>query len=938
MAAGRLRSSRLARPTCVAATAVAVAAVLALSGALGVVEHRLADLRFGALQRPATGDVVLVEIDAKSLRALETWPWPRRYHATVLENLLAAGASRVAFDVDFSSLSAAEDDRRFAQALAQASPPVILPAFKQRVHGTDSETLVLTEPAEPFRPLVELASVNVRPAKDGLVRRIAISEPWKNGTLPSIAALLAGVETESADSFGIDYGISLDGIASLSFVDVLRGTFDASLVRGRKVLIGASAIELGDILPVPVHRALSGVRVHALAYQSLAQGRAVQPLDTAARLAILVCLALILAPVFARASWRTGLAALVAAAAAVAGLAFAAYAVFALMVDVAAPLVLLALLFVGALIGRVDNQAVRLLLQDLRLRRANALMRGVVESSFDGIVTFDEANQVVTANASACQIFRANGHGLAGRALAEILPDVRRGEIDGMRRSGGHLRLEARGLDGSAVPVEIAVSEMSGQPDSMLIAVVRDVTERKRQETLLRHQASHDLLTDLPNRLALTRAIERALVRAGEVSAPAALLLLDLDRFKEINDTLGHNVGDALLVDVARRLKQAAGDGNSIARLGGDEFAVLLAPPTTVERARAVADRMVKTLRSPYRINGLSLEMGASIGIALYPDHAHDCRRLLQSADIAMYMAKRDQSGVAVYDAARDRNSVRNLAMTGQLRQAIADRQISFQFQAKVDLATGKACGAEALARWEHGEIGFVPPEEFVALAETTGQIEPLTRLALDSALAELSAWRNEGHDIGVAVNLSARSVHDMALPKLVESRLAESGLDPARLTLEITESAVMQDSETAVRVLERLRDLGVRLSIDDFGTGYSSLAYIHRLPLTEIKIDKSFVERMTECERDRAIVRSTIALAHDLGLAVVAEGIETLAHREMIASFGCDVGQGYLFSTPLPGEAFVAWLDQSPWPKTGLVAGRSALERRSGLAAIGTR
>ena len=421
----------------------------------------------------------------------------------------------------------------------------------------------------------------------------------------------------------------------------------------------------------------------------------------------------------------------------------------------------------------------------------------------------------------------------------------------------------------------------------------------------LRRQALHDALTDLPNRTLLQRRAERGL-RGGELGA---ILLIDLDRFKEVNDTLGHNHGDELLIEVAGRLRAALRRGDTLARLGGDEFAVLL--PDLPHRAAAaeLAGRLRDALRRPFALRGVAVELEASVGVALYPEHGTDFGTLVQRADVAMYDAKRGHSGVETYAAERDPYSADRLGLLAELRRAIEEDELVLHYQPKIALGSGAVTGVEALVRWQHPTRGLLSPAEFVPLAERTGAIADLTRWVLDTALAQCRAWRDEGFDVPVAVNLAAANIVDIALPAAVGELLAKHGVPGSRLECEISEHTVMADPVRATEVLARLRALGVRLSLDDFGTGHSSLAYLKRLPLDEVKIDRSFVSGMAGDENDAVIVRSTIDLARNLGLAVVAEGVEDAETLRGLAELRCDTAQGFHVSRPLPAERVGDWL-----------------------------
>jgi diguanylate cyclase len=434
-------------------------------------------------------------------------------------------------------------------------------------------------------------------------------------------------------------------------------------------------------------------------------------------------------------------------------------------------------------------------------------------------------------------------------------------------------------------------------------------TERQADEN--QHQALHDGLTGLPNRTLLHDRTAQTIHQADRELVPAGLLLLDLDRFKEVNDTLGHHYGDQLLVQVGQRLQAALRQVDTVARLGGDEFAVLLPRVETGEGAVAVARKLQAALQEPFLLEGLSLEVEASIGLAIYPEHGNDPDELLQHADIAMYVAKETHAGFVLFDPRQDQHSPRRLALLGELRRAIDQQQLLLHYQPKVDAHTGQVLGVEALVRWQHPTHGLIPPGEFIPLAERTGLITPLTHYVLDAALRQCNAWRQAGHELAVAVNVSARRLLDLEFPDEVAGLLARWEVPARLLVVEITESTIMADPTHAIQILGRLNARGVEVSIDDFGTGYSSMAYLKSLPVHELKVDRSFVSKMTSNPSDAVIVRSTVDLGRNLGLRVVAEGVEDSVTLQELDALGCDVVQGYYISRPVPADDLISWLEQ---------------------------
>ena len=480
-----------------------------------------------------------------------------------------------------------------------------------------------------------------------------------------------------------------------------------------------------------------------------------------------------------------------------------------------------------------------------------------------------------------------------------------------------------RHADGSWRTLDMRATNRLGDPAvSGVILTGRDITVRAEMEEALQRQALHDALTGLPNRTLLLDRLGQALLAARREGALLALLLLDLDHFKEVNDTFGHHVGDALLVEVAARVQGALRASDTVARLGGDEFAALL-PGDDAAGATRAALSILAALDAPLTVEGHAFRVAGSAGIALYPEHGADTATLLRRADVAMYLAKRAHSGHAVYDAARDAHSPERVARVAALRDAIERGGLILHYQPKVDPRTGRLAWVEALVRWPHPDLapdratgtpGLLPPDEFIPLAEQTGLIGPLTRWVLDAALRQVGAWGRTGLPLGVEVNLSAWDLHDPELPAVIAERLAAHGVAPARLRLELTEGTLMADAARSLAVLSRIAATGVGIAVDDFGTGYSSLAYLKRLPVDELKIDRSFVTALATDEADAAIVASTIGLGHSLGLRVTAEGVEDRATWERLAALGCDLAQGYYIARPLPSEEFGPWLDASPW------------------------
>ena len=558
------------------------------------------------------------------------------------------------------------------------------------------------------------------------------------------------------------------------------------------------------------------------------------------------------------------------------------------------------------------------------LRDSEAGTQAVLDNVADGIVTVSERGLIESLNRSARALFGYSQDDVNGQPLAFVLaPDSRaafrgfgtvpREQLaEGGRRSRATETLGQR-RDGSTFPMEVEHGEIKLDDQVLTLAFVRDISERKAYTEGLEHQALHDSLTGLANRTLFGEHVLRAIASAKRTNEPRAVLVMDLDGFKQVNDTLGHDQGDALLKQVGERLVAALRETDTIARLGGDEFAILPGDATDLAAAAAIALKIQRTCAAGFKVNGEVVHVSASIGIALYPEHGKTTAELLRRADVAMYVAKRSGSGHAMCDEAQEKQTAHQLALLIDLRLCIAREELVLHYQPKIDLESREIYGVEALLRWRHPVQGLLQPDSFMPEVERTELIGPVTRWVLNEALRQQRTWRDEGVDLTMAVNISARSLGPSSdLPDTVAELTEIWETPPDRLTLELTEGALVEAA--APGILARLHDMGQSLSIDDFGTGYSSLAYLQRLPVDELKIDRSFVMGLSAASDDAVIVRSTIELAHNLGLSVVAEGVEGELSMDVLVAYGCDSAQGYFFSRPCPAEELGAWLTESPF------------------------
>jgi diguanylate cyclase (GGDEF)-like protein/PAS domain S-box-containing protein len=557
---------------------------------------------------------------------------------------------------------------------------------------------------------------------------------------------------------------------------------------------------------------------------------------------------------------------------------------------------------------------------------ALARFEATFTSALTGMLLMDLDGRIIDSNPAIQKLLGYSHSELDKRRTSEFVhPDDRhaarssylRMVADGERS----LRMEHRFVDrdGEVLWVDASASVVrdSNGDKSFAITMIQDVTQGKKAEAALlsqaalnEHQALHDALTGLPNRTLFRSRVDQAVEAAGRARSRAAVLVLDLDGFKEVNDSLGHAAGDDLLVEVGRRLKGALRTSDTVARLGGDEFGVLLPHGSLPDEVVRAVERMQAAI-DPITLQGRSLSLEASIGIALYPDDGQDVETLLRCADGAMYHAKEEKSGWAFYDSSCIRQDTGRLTLMGELRRALERRELVLYYQPKAVLADGKVHAVEALLRWNHPVRGLVSPDDFIPMAEQTGVIKPLTLYVICEALRQCRSWQDDGLRLAIAVNLSARNLVDTEFPTHVAALLKRWDVDSGLLEFELTESAMLADPARTKLILEHLSAMGIRLSIDDFGTGYSSLAYLKRLPVSEIKVDRSFVMNMQQDEDDATIVRSTIDLARNLGLDVVAEGVESEQVWNRLKALGCTAAQGYYLSRPVPAPELQTWLAQ---------------------------
>jgi diguanylate cyclase (GGDEF)-like protein/PAS domain S-box-containing protein len=560
-----------------------------------------------------------------------------------------------------------------------------------------------------------------------------------------------------------------------------------------------------------------------------------------------------------------------------------------------------------------------------RLRDREARLEAILDNAADAIITVDAHGILVSANAATARLFGYPPPHLDGLSFSALVPT---GATGPGRDAGAELArlatappeecvLEGRNACGDAVPLSISVAPVLMGREAIFVCILRDLTEQQRSQERIYRLAHHDALTGLENRFALNVRLEQQLASARRHGEPAAVLFIDLDHFKKINDSLGHAAGDKLLVGAAERMKDLLREVDTLARLGGDEFIIVLAGPLTPDSVTSVAVRVVESLSQPYQLSGATAHSGCSVGVALFPDDGEDASTLIRHADMAMYAAKREGRGnFQFFSPEMNAATHEHLLLENRMWGALHAEGFELYLQAQVELDTGRVIGAEVLLRWHDQELGSVEPSRFIPVAEESGMIVPLGDWVLGQTMALLAQWQREGlEDLRLAVNLSARQFSGTNLLARLDELVAHYGIDPSLMELEITETAAMRDPEATRQLLRQLRTRGFKLAIDDFGTGYSSLSYLKLFAIDRIKIDRGFVKDIEHNQNDAVIVAATIGLAHSLGLTVVAEGVETQAQWGFLRDKQGDEAQGYLFSRPMPAQEFREFIRRQVQP-----------------------
>lgn len=889
---------------------------------------------------PVTGspnraaEPIIVAIDEYSLAELGQWPWSRTLHAALIDRLTEARVAAIGLDLLFAEPSA-DGDSYLTQAIAKNGKVVVpVVAESSRLNAPLKETLPIPEVASAA---AAIGHTDLEVDPDGIVRSTFLNAGLGAAHWPNFALALASVSKGRAGAKGggdvyreppdnayrwirerpilIPFQGAPGHFARISYVDVLRGHVDVSRLAGRVVLIGATATGLDQSVSTPVSgmsRAMSSVEVLANVFYGIASQREIKPVDGVSAGALTMGTAAIALLVFA--SQRRLSRTLVGAAACVVPISLS----FVLLHFSGywwPPLsAMFALVLAGSIFLWRAGAGMRVVLGEQRRQAAVTL-----KSIADGVITTDRTGRVQFMNPVAERLVGYTSEQAYRRSIADVIrtpgENQRPGQFDAILaaiRNGegvqlvGHFEMvargaetdEPRGIDISVAPLRDDKGQLEGA-----VAALRDVTAARKLAREIIYQANHDDLTDLPNRTLLRDRLEFALKRANREDARVVVVFVDLDRFKAVNDSFGHDFGDGLLRQVATRLRGVGRAQDTIARAGGDEFVLVLESEQRAVDVAIMVRRFHVALSEPFVVNGQDVFVGASMGVSVFPRDGQSADVLMRNADIAMYSAK-DSGRNAVRFFSDEMNQLvqRRAGLERELRRSLSAKQtgLMLHYQPIVNLASGKIAGVEALSRWTTREFGVVSPEEFVSVAEESGLIVDLGTWVLREACHQAMAWQDSvPNALRVSVNLSPRQLSHQDVPELVREALSRSRLAPNLLELEITENVMMQDTDREFETLTGLKRLGVGLAVDDFGTGYSSLSFLKRFPIDRLKIDKSFVRDIGVNRESTEIVRAVVAMASSLNLGLIAEGIESDAHVEFLRGHGCEEGQGFHLCTP---------------------------------------
>lgn len=900
------------------------------------------------ITRPPADNIVIIAIDEESLSQYGQWPWPRHIHGDLIDKLSVGGAEVIGFDIIISEpgREGSQDDTLFSEALVR-SGRVVMPVFAEW-----NPLLKRLQVRKPIPPVSEAAAglghVDFELDSDGIMRRTFLNAgigfpEWNAFSLEMLLLArshldkpLTGRRNNNLDSASPwnwvrDYEILLPFTGKpgqfkrISYAQFLDPDFDPYVVRDKFVLVGSTAPGLSDALPTPVSGEsvpMSGVEINANLLDTLENGLAILPIGTAGRVSLTAILLLFPLLAFALLSHKT--------VQIVAGsfLIFIPLTAVLLLVKMhiwypPASAMLILLLSYPVWVWNRLAQLVRKLFQE----RDHADI--TLKSIGDGVITTDASCRVKYMNPAAEKLTGYSSSEAEGCMLEKILQVAEKGKegepfafvrqcIDSAEIIQPQDEAVFHDRSGRKHIARVTAGPLKDHAGNAMGAVlgISDVTEKKYALEKLTYQATHDFITSLPNRSLLFDRLHQAILRTQRSEQSVAILFLDLDNFKNVNDQLGHSGGDRLLQMVGERLKKACRSGDTVARVGGDEFVVLLEEVTDLRIAATLAEKFIHHLEPPFTVDDHDLFITASIGISVFPKDGTDVAVLMKNADIAMYEVKKSGRNNYLFFSDRMNEFIqKRLRLEAELRNALNHSELELYYQPQIRLSDNRIIGVEALLRWIKDDSKIIPPTSFIPVAEESGLILPLSEWVLQTACRQAKIWQEQiSESLRISINISPRHFREGNLPGQLIKVIRDTGINPQNIDLEITESLIMQDISRSVTIMRDFKLLGGTVSIDDFGTGYSSLSYLKQFPLDKLKIDKSFIDDIDHNRKDEGLAKTIITMGHGLGLSVAAEGVETRSQLEKLRQLGCDVIQGFYYSHPLPPDELTSLLAKSPY------------------------
>tara|TARA_R110002096_G_scaffold429592_4_gene642604 strand:- start:1740 stop:4511 length:2772 start_codon:yes stop_codon:yes gene_type:complete len=896
--------------------AVVVGFIFEYSGLSRLYDHYALDIQSIALQNKVASDIVVVEIDSRSINELSVWPWPRKHHADLIDILLDADPERIFLDIDFSNASTDIDDLALQASINSSSKgKIVLPVFWQAASENTFNLEYFTKPLNIFSENTTLTNINVLADENGDIRTLK----KQHGLYPSAAFELYNGSnnlSSSIDEVYLDYRIDPESFKSVSFIDVINGNVNPVIFNDKMVFVGSTAVELRDFVNTPIHNAIPGVIFHAIAYESLNHSKLTTlPNYYVVMFTVLIggLLTLWLAGItsnFKRTAIFTGVVLSLHLGS------FLAYAYLDVIVNNFFMVSALATIFVLSAFQKIDFQSKEIGETRQELDHYHAVFNNIFENTDEGIVLISKKGDITASNESASTIFNVPHESILKTNLVNLLPGFKTilKALESRKISEDDLKnhqLVLKGNQGEDKIIELSVANHKiAETDSTYTVVVRDITVQKQNADKLQYMATHDFLTGLPNRRAFIDELMNLCSTNNDGNKKISMLLVDLVGFKEINDTLGHGEGDQVLLEVGNRLTAVATNTNNcfVGRLGGDEFGVILTDFKDQEEIVGFCKKLLDRFKKGFKVSEITVEVRMNIGISLFDDTIDNHIDLMVHADTAMYYAKSHKLNYSFYNAENDTSSIRQLTIKSAARNALQNEEFEVYYQPIINLSTWEMEKVEALLRWKHPQLGYISPDEFIPIIENMQLIRPLTMWVLKTALRDMQLWKDTHLDIAIAINISPVNFMDQEFSTALISWVEAFNYDPSTIELEITEGIAYVQEESGSNTLQNLKDFGFRISIDDYGTGYSSLSYLEKMPVTTLKIDKYFIHKLANSERDEMIVQSTIALAEGLGFDIIAEGVETEQQLIKLMDMGCDYCQGYYFSEAIPAEELEQW------------------------------